>query len=100
MIDIFVPDQYIKRLAINNDIIWQDEWQDGDSVKFNMMPEDIAGKIKKLSKDYLLSCESRDLVPKHKYVYVLGSDNRETKQLRKIFLDRNKTYIYPKDRGI
>jgi hypothetical protein len=101
----WVSDRYFrarsvyKKLAKKNGIVWQDEWQDGDSIKFNKMPEDIAVQIKKLSKEYLQSCESRDLMPKHKYVYVLGEDNRETKKLRKLFLERNKIYPYPKERG-
>jgi hypothetical protein len=101
----WVSDRYFrarsvyKKLAKKNGIVWQDEWQDGDSIKFNKMPEDIAVQIKKLSKEYLQSCESRDLMPKHKYVYVLGEDKRETKKLRKLFLERNKIYPYPKERG-
>ena len=37
--------------------------------------------------------------PKHKYVYVLGRDKRETKKLRQM-LERNvQIYSYPKERG-
>ena len=36
---------------------------------------------------------------KHKYAYVLGRDKRETKFLRKKFLQLNKVYDYPKQRG-
>lgn len=101
----WVSDRYFrarsvyKRLAKESGIQWEDDWQIGDSVKFDKMPEEIAMKIKKLSKDYLLSCESREITPKHKYAYVLGENNGETKQLRKLFLERNKIYPYPKERG-
>jgi hypothetical protein len=36
---------------------------------------------------------------KHKYAFVLGRDKRETKALRSKFLELNKTYPYPKERG-
>jgi hypothetical protein len=81
----WVSDRYFrarsvyKRLAKENEIIWHDEWQNGDSVMFDKMPEEIALQIRKLSKEYLLSCESREMKPKHKYAYVLGMNNTETK---------------------
>lgn len=43
--------------------------------------------------------EKIEFPSKHKYAFVLGRDKRETKQLRKKFLDMNKTYPYPKERG-
>jgi len=101
----WVSDRYFrarsvyKKLAKNDGIKWVDEWQDGDSVMFDKMPEEIAARIKKLSKDYLQSCESRDMQLKHKYAYVLGANNAETKYLRKLFKERNKIYPYPKERG-
>lgn len=101
----WVSDRYFrarsvyKRLAKSDGIIWQDNWQDGDNVKFEMMPEDIAKRIKNLSKEYMNSCEFREIKPKHKYAYVLGVDKYETRQLRKLFETRNKTYPYPKERG-
>jgi len=101
----WVSDRYFrarsvyKRLAKDDGITWEDKWQDGDSVKFDQMPEEIATRIKKLSREYLLSCESRDMTPKHKYAYVLSDDKRETKELRRYFEERNKIYPYPKERG-
>ena len=101
----WVSDRYFrarsvyKRLAKEDGIVWQDEWQIGDSVKFDKMPEDVAKRIKMLSKNYLNSCESREIMPKHKYVYVLGENKAETKYLRKMFISRNKIYPYPKERG-
>lgn len=101
----WVSDRYFrarsvyKRLAKKDGITWRDEWQDGDSVKFNKMPEDIAKRIRELSKSYLNSCESREITPKHKYAYVLGANNGETKYLRNIFETKNKIYPYPKKRG-
>jgi hypothetical protein len=101
----WVSDRYFrarsvyKKLAKNNGITWINEWQKGDSVKFNEMPEEIAKQIRKFSKEYMLSCESREMKLKHKYAYVLGVNNIETKNLRKFFLEKNKIYPYPKERG-
>jgi hypothetical protein len=104
--DKWVSDRYFrsrsvyKKLAKENNIIWQKEWQEGDKVFFDKMPEHIANKIKMLSKEYQKSCPKRKLTPKHKYAYVRGVDKKETKKLRKIFEERNKIYKYPKERGV
>lgn len=104
--DKWVSDRYFrsrsvyKKIAKNDGIEWKSEWQKGDKVFFNLMPKDIELRIRKLSKEYQKSCEKRKLVPKHKYAYVLGADKRETKRLRKLFEQRNKTYEYPKERGL
>jgi hypothetical protein len=104
----WVSDRYFrsrsvyKRLAKKNGIVWQDEWQDKihkDNILFDIMPEDIEKKIKQLSKDYILSCEKREMKLKHKYAFVLGKNKWETKYLRNYFLKRNKIYPYPKERG-
>lgn len=103
--DKWVSDRYFrsrsvyKKIAKNDGIEWQKEWQKGDRVFFNLMPKEIEDRIKQKSKDYQNSCKKRKVVPKHKYAYVLGENKRETKALRKIFEDRNKTYEYPKNRG-
>jgi hypothetical protein len=101
----WVSDRYFrsrsvyKKLARENGIDFKKEWQDGDKVKFDLMPVRIAKKIKTLSKEYMTSCEKRKVKRKHKYIYVLGRDKRETKKLRELFLSRNKIYDYPKNRG-
>lgn len=101
----WVSDRYFrsrsvyKRVAVKAGIDWKPEWQDGDLVYFNLMPDTIASTIKGLSKEYQLSCISRKIEPKHKYAYVVGSCDTETRKLRRIFNDRNKTYPYPKERG-
>lgn len=88
-----------KKLAKQNGIIQHEEWQKGDLVYFDKMPNDIASKIKLLSKEYQNSCEKRKLENKHKYAYVLGKNKKETKKLRKFFEEKNKIYKYPKERG-
>ena len=101
----WVSDRYFrsrsvyKRMAKKDGIDWKDEWQVGDKIRFDLMPEETALRIKYLSKEYMLSCEDRDIAQKHKYAYILGIDKRETRELKKIFLERNKIYDYPKERG-
>ena len=101
----WVSDRYFrsrsvyKRLAKQIGIKWEDEWQDGDKVNFNKMSMIVEMAIKLASKEYLNSCEKMKIVPKHKYVYILGKTKYETKQLRKVFEERNKTFPYPKERG-
>jgi hypothetical protein len=101
----WVSDRYFrsrsvyKKIAKSNDIKWENEWQNNDLVFFDKMPEDIAQKIKQLSKNYQNSCEKRKIESKHKYAYVLGKNKTETKKLRRLFEERNKTFLYPKERG-
>lgn len=101
----WVSDRYFrsrsvyKRLAKSNGILWCDDWQDGDLVFFDKMPPSVSERIKLLSKEYQASCEKRKIESKHKYAYVLGKDKKETKHLRKLFEERNKIYLYPKERG-
>lgn len=102
--DKWVSDRYFrsrsvyKKLAKKDGIIWDDNWQKGDRVFFNLMPDDIASRIKQLSKEYQNSCVKRKLIPKHKYAYVMGVNKKETKELRKLFEERNAIYPYPKNR--
>jgi hypothetical protein len=101
----WVSDRYFrsrsvyKRIAKQQGIEWKDEWQSGDVVYFDKMPENIANTIKIASKNYQKSCEKRKIEPKHKYAFVLGIDKTETRKLRKIFMGRNKILPYPKERG-
>ncbi|MAH48120.1 hypothetical protein CMI37_20015 [Candidatus Pacearchaeota archaeon] len=101
----WVSDRYFrsrsvyKKIAKRLKIEWQSEWQERDRVFFDKMPEYIAKAIKDESKAYQNSCKKRDVMPKHKYCYVLGTSKKDTKRLKKIFEDRNKTLDYPKKRG-
>ncbi len=102
----WVSDRYFrrrsvyKRLAKSNGIEWNPKWQNFEVVLFSGMPEELEKKIKRLSKEYMESCERREVASKHKYAYVLGKTKTETKYLRKEFLSNNKTYPYPKERGL
>lgn len=101
----WVSDRYFrcrsvyKRMAKKANIVWQNEWQKGNLVFFDKMPDEVRIKIKELSKEFQQSCEKRKTEAKHKYAYVLGINKHETKTLRKIMETRNKTLAYPKERG-
>jgi len=101
----WVSDRYFrsrsvyKRLAIKCSISWVPEWQDGDRVFLDRMPSEVEAQLREASKQYIASCEKREVAPKHKYAYVQGATKGETKLLRKKFLEMNKVLPYPKERG-
>ena len=104
--DRLVSDRYFrsrsvyKRLAKADGIFWEASWQVKDKVHFELMPIEIVKRIKQLSQDYQNSCDKRPVAPKHKYAYIQGKDKRETKHLKKIFLEKNNTFGYPKERNV
>lgn len=89
---------FYKSYLKKNGIVWKDEWNRKTSILWNKIPSDIVEKMKTYSIECLNNCHVRKPKNKHKYAYVIGKDNRETKILRKKFQDFNKTYSYPKDR--
>lgn len=101
----WVSDRYFrcrsvyKRLALQAGISWDTEWQQGDKVHFDMMPDAVAAQLRDLSKAYMLGCERREVDAKHKYAYVLGVNKRETKVLQAALLANTAIYPYPKERG-
>lgn len=88
-----------KRLAKQLNIIWNRDWQSGDKVLFDRMPDDIVKKLKDASKQLQISCPKKLQPLKHKYAYILGADRRETKKLKKIFEKNCPPRPYPKIRG-
>jgi hypothetical protein len=88
-----------KRYAKDLSIEWQPNWNDRSSVLWNNIPDDVEEKLRAYSKEMFNNAEKVYFPNKHKYAFVLGKDKKETKQLRKKFLELNKTYEYPKERG-
>jgi hypothetical protein len=91
-----------KKLAIENGVKWDNSWVDGDSILWENMNEATASQIKKISKDFQNSCQVRVAPKKHKYLYILGENKKETKELRMVFAKLNPKLInlaYPKERG-
>lgn len=62
-------------------------------------PEEIESVLREYSKKKQAEARFIEIPAKHKYAYVLGKDNRETKLLRNKFLELNTIYNYPKERG-
>lgn len=89
-----------KRYAIDLGIEWGDWLGKGRKVVWSKVPNDIEQKLRDYSKKMQNEAEFIEIPPKHKYAYVLGANKKETKRLRKLFEQRNKTYKYPEERGL
>jgi hypothetical protein len=86
--------------------ISKDEWKTymgKYTPLWDTMPPGMKDDIKAEEKKYRDSCDERPSMPKHKYVYILGENKRETRDLHKRFCDHNPKLVdlpYPKNRGI
>ena len=100
-----VSDRYFRqktayrKFANELGIEWQKDWNHSTGMNWDNVPDEIEQKLREYSKYKQSVSEKISMPSKHKYAYVLGADKKETKQLRKIFEKRNKTYPYPKERG-
>lgn len=85
--------KYCKDLGIEI----QKDWFGEQSVHWDKIPDDIEKKLRDYSKEMYKKAEKIQFPNKRKWAFVLGRDKRETKQLRKKFLELNKVYDYPDD---
>jgi len=90
---------FYKRYAKDLNIEWRNDWNNGDKIYWEKMPNGIEKKLKDYSKEMYKNAEKIEVNPKGKYAFVLGRNKKETKQLRKKFLELNKIYDYPKEMG-
>ena len=90
---------FYKRYAKDLGIEWHKEWNTDQCMLWDNVPDDIEQKLRDYSKEMYAKAEKISFPSKHKYAFVLGRDKRETKVLRKKFLELNKVYPYPKERG-
>lgn len=88
-----------KRYAKDLGIEWQKNWSNDQSMLWENIPDDVEARLREYSREMYKKSEKIYFPNKHKYAFVLGKDKKETKQLRKKFLELNKTYDYPKERG-
>ena len=91
---------YIKMCGIDKKM-WE-SWMKKWSPDWELVPPIAKMMIKEEERKYRSSCISRTVPRKHKYCYILGRDRRETKELRKLFVENNPKKInlpYPKKRG-
>ena len=96
---IFRCRSFYKRYAKDLGIEWQKNWNDDTKMLWENIPNDIEQKLRNYSKEMFIKAEKIKVKPKGKYAFVLGKNKKETKQLRKKFLELNKIYEYPKERG-
>lgn len=89
---------FYKRYAKDLHIEWQKDWNNDQKILWENIPDDIEKKLRDYSKKMYEKSEKIEFPSKHKYAFVLGKDKRETKALRKLFIENNKTYPYPKER--
>jgi len=91
-----------KKYAIELGIEWQKSWSYRDKIFWDKVPDKIKAQLKERSKLHLSNCKRRAVPRKHKYVYILGKNKKETKRLLKIFKELNpskQNLKYPKSRG-
>lgn len=88
-----------KKYAEELGIEWNKNWVGKNGMIWDNIPNDIEQTLRKYGKDKQKQAKKIEYPNKHKYAYVLGKNKKETKQLRKIFLERNKIFPYPKERG-
>lgn len=89
---------FYKRYAKDLHIEWQKDWNNDQKILWENIPDDIEKELRDYSKKMYEKSEKIEFPSKHKYAFVLGKDKRETKALRKLFIENNKTYPYPKER--
>lgn len=87
--------KYAKELGIT----WDGSWEKSSSMNWDAVPNDIERKLREMSRNKQKSSEKIVFPSKHKYAYLLGETKLETARLRKKFLEMNKVYPYPKQRG-
>jgi hypothetical protein len=92
--------RYAEEIGISKEE-WS-KWMKKYTPDWNLVPPHIKDRIKQKEKEYRESCDVREVVSKHKYVYILGTSKKETKKLKQIFKQKNpKLYNnpYPTNRG-
>lgn len=87
-----------KKYAKDLGIKWHKNWNNDQSVLWENIPDEDEEKLRDYSRYMQANAEKIEMPSKHKYAYMLGKDKRETKQLRKLFEQRNKVYPYPTER--
>lgn len=88
-----------KKYAKELGIVWQKDWNSDTGMLWDNIPDEHEKALREMSKKKQSEAKYITLKPKHKYCFILGRDKKETKQLRKAFLERNKVFPYPKNRG-
>lgn len=88
--------KYAKELGIE----WDKSWCSSTGMNWDNVPNDIEKLLRSYSKKKQKESQKIEYPSKHKYAFVMGRTKLETKRLRKLFEQKNKTYHYPKERGL
>lgn len=92
---------FYKSFLKKNNIEWNDNWNIKTKILWDIIPDNIVKMMKNHTKKCKERCLVRNATPKHKYVYILGQNKKETKKLRKKFKELNPKLVnlsYPKIR--
>lgn len=99
-----VSDRYFRqrtayrRFARELGIAWSPTWVTNTGMAWANVPPEIEVALRQRSRDVQASAERIEVPSKHKYALVLGADRSETRRLRRLFEERNRTFPYPKVR--
>lgn len=91
---------FYKRISKMLGIEWQKNWNDDQKMLWENIPDDIEQKLREKSKELYRDSVKISFPSKLKWAFVLGKDKRETKKLRKKFLELNKISDYETARDI
>ena len=100
---IFRKSTSFKKYAADLEINWQQNWGDRDRIFWSEIPDAIASRLRSESKNHQRRCKKVRISRKHKYIYLLGRDRRESKELHRKFSSLNPCKLgipYPKERGV
>lgn len=86
---------YARELKIR----WSDKWIVNGCINWDIVPASTRTQLIAFSKEKQANATQVKALMKHKYAYVLGQSKVETKHLRNAFLQSNKVYPYPTERG-
>lgn len=101
----FVSDRYFrqktayKKFAKELGIVWGADWNHATGMNWGNIPKEIEDKLREYSKQKMAGSRCVEVPHKHKYVYILGVDKKETKLLRREYERNHKILVYPKERG-
>ena len=87
---------FYKKYAQELGIEWQKNWNKDSKILWENIPNDVEQKLREYSKKKQAESQLVEVPSKRKYAYVLGRDKKETKLLRRKFLELNNIYTYPK----
>jgi thymidylate kinase len=85
---------YARELGLD----WDRSWVTPTGMAWANVPPDVEAALRQRSRDVQAAATPVTVPPKHKYALVLGRDRSETRRLRRLFEERNRTFPYPKVR--